>query len=66
MESLTCKYKVILNRSQATEYALSAATGADTVAILGKGAEEYQEIRGRKFPYSDVDIVRKFLLKEQL
>ncbi len=66
VESLTCKYKVILNRSQATEYALSAATGADTVAILGKGAEEYQEIRGRKFPYSDVDIVRKFLLKEQL
>ena len=60
-EALTCKYKVILNRSQATEYALSVATSSDTVAILGKGAEEYQEIRGRKFPYSDVEVVRKFL-----
>lgn len=63
-EALTCKYKVILNRSQATEYALSIATGCDTVAILGKGAEEYQEIRGRKFPYSDVEVVRKLLRVE--
>ncbi|MCM1533780.1 MAG: UDP-N-acetylmuramoyl-L-alanyl-D-glutamate--2,6-diaminopimelate ligase [Corallococcus sp.] len=60
-ERLTCKYKVILNRSRATEYALSVATGSDTVAILGKGAEEYQEIRGRKFPYSDIEIVRSLL-----
>ena len=60
-ERLTCKYKIILNRSQATEYALSLATGSDTVAILGKGAEEYQEIRGRKSPYSDVEVVRSLL-----
>ena len=60
-ERLTCKYKIVLNRSQATEYALSIATGIDTVAILGKGAEEYQEIRGRKFPYSDVEVVRNLL-----
>ncbi len=60
-EALTCKYKVILNRSQATEYALSIATGNDTVAILGKGAEEYQEIRGKKFPYSDLEVVRGLL-----
>ena len=60
-ERLTCRYKVVLNRSQATEYALSIATGADTVAILGKGAEEYQEIKGRKFPYSDVEVVRNLL-----
>ena len=63
-ERLTCKYKIVLNRSQATEYALSIATGADTVAILGKGAEEYQEIKGRKFPYSDVEVVRNLLRTE--
>ena len=60
-ERLTCKYKVILNRSQATEYALSVAFGNDTVAILGKGAEEYQDIKGRKFPYSDVEVVRNLI-----
>lgn len=60
-ERLTCKYKVVLNRSQATEFALSIATAVDTVAILGKGAEEYQEIKGKKFPYSDVDVVRNLM-----
>lgn len=63
-ERLTCKYKVILNRSQATEYALSIATGEDTIAILGKGAEEYQDIKGRKFPYSDVEVVHGLLRVE--
>lgn len=63
-ERLTCKFKVILNRSQATEYALSIALGDDTVAVLGKGAEEYQDIKGRKFPYSDVEVVRGLLRVE--
>lgn len=63
-ERLTCKYKVLLNRSQATEYALSIAVGEDTVAILGKGAEEYQDIKGRKFPYSDTEVVRNLLKLE--
>lgn len=63
-ERLTCKYKVILNRSQATEYALSVALSGDTVAILGKGAEEYQDIKGRKFPYSDIEVVRNLLKVE--
>ena len=58
---LTCPYKVILNRSQATEFALSVAKANDTVAILGKGSETYQEIKGKKFPYSDVDVVRNLL-----
>lgn len=60
---LTCPHKVILNRSQATEFALSAAKASDTVAILGKGSETYQEIKGKKFPYSDVDVVQDLLAK---
>ena len=59
---LTCPYKVILNRSQATEFAISVAKANDTVAILGKGSETYQEIKGKKFPYSDVDVVRSLLM----
>lgn len=60
-ERIDCPYKVILNRTQATEFALSEATSCDTVAILGKGAETYQEIRGKKIPYSDVDTVKQLL-----
>ncbi|MBQ8505711.1 MAG: UDP-N-acetylmuramoyl-L-alanyl-D-glutamate--2,6-diaminopimelate ligase, partial [Clostridia bacterium] len=60
-DGLTCNYKIILNRSQATEYALSIAKAGDTVAILGKGAETFQEIRGKKIPYCDIDIVNYLL-----
>jgi len=60
-DGLTCNYKIILNRSQATEYALSIAKTGDTVAILGKGAETFQEIRGKKIPYCDIDIVNYLL-----
>lgn len=58
---MTCEYKVVLNRSQATEFALSVAKCGDTVAILGKGSEKYQDIRGKKYPYSDVDVVHNLI-----
>ena len=63
VSGMDCQYKVVLNRSQATEFALSIAKLEDTVAILGKGAEKYQEIKGRKYPYCDVDVVHKIINK---
>ncbi len=60
---VTCDCKILLNRSQATAFALSIAQPLDTVAVLGKGSECYQEIKGRKFPYSDVDIVGKLIFQ---
>ena len=47
----------IENRKSAIEYALSIAKANDVVAILGKGAENYQDINGVKIPYSDYDVV---------
>ena len=61
VSQLSCKHKVVLNRSQATEYALSLASCNDIVAILGKGAERYQEIKGKKVPYSDLEVVSRLL-----
>ena len=58
---LECNHKVIINRSQATEFALSLAGCDDIVAILGKGCECYQEIKNKKYPYSDVETVLKLL-----
>lgn len=58
---LSCKHKVVLNRSQATEFALSLASCGDIVAILGKGAERYQEIKNKKIPYSDLEVVTRLL-----
>lgn len=62
---LTCPYKVVLNRLAATRLALDSANSGDTVAILGKGAECYQETRGRKVPYSDCETVRRILAEKE-
>ncbi len=50
----------ITDRKSAIEYALSIAKKGDVVAILGKGAENYQEIKGVKYPFSDYKIVEEY------
>lgn len=50
----------ITDRQTAIEHALSIADTGDFIAILGKGAETYQEINGVKYPYSDYDVVDNF------
>ena len=50
----------ITDRRSAIEHALSIAKKNDVVAILGKGAENYQEIQGVKYPYSDYDVVDNY------
>ncbi len=32
----------------------------DTLVIAGKGNENYLEIKGRKIPYSDFDVVERY------
>jgi UDP-N-acetylmuramoyl-L-alanyl-D-glutamate--2,6-diaminopimelate ligase len=45
--------KVIEDRKQAIAYAVSLAVKGDTVAILGKGHEQGQEIAGKKVDFDD-------------
>ncbi|HIP43028.1 MAG TPA: UDP-N-acetylmuramoyl-L-alanyl-D-glutamate--2,6-diaminopimelate ligase [Aquifex aeolicus] len=49
------------DREKAIELALKTASDGDLVAILGKGHETYQEIKGVKYPFSDVEVVKKFV-----
>ncbi len=50
----------ITDRKSAIEYALTIAKSNDVVAILGKGAENYQEIKGIKLHFSDYEVVDNF------
>ena len=50
----------ITDRRSAIEYALSIAKPNDIIAILGKGAETYQEIKGVKYHYSDYEVVDNY------
>ncbi|HRX13968.1 MAG TPA: UDP-N-acetylmuramoyl-L-alanyl-D-glutamate--2,6-diaminopimelate ligase [Eubacteriales bacterium] len=58
---MECQYIVIHSRKNAIEHAIEMAEKGDTVAILGKGAETYQEIMGRKIPFSDYDVLQKYI-----
>lgn len=49
-----------VSREQAIEFALTLAKKGDCVAILGKGAETYQDINGVHVPYSDFEVVKNF------
>lgn len=70
VKDITSKSVVrITDRKSAIEYALSIARENDIVAILGKGAENYQEIKGVKLYFSDyavVDNYFKYSLKSEL
>ncbi len=61
MENISEKDAVrITDRREAIEYGLSVAQEGDFVVILGKGAEDYQEIKGVKYPYSDYQVVNNY------
>ncbi len=49
---------VELDRAKAIEQAILHAHEEDTVLVAGKGHETYQEIRGRRLPFSDSEVVR--------
>ncbi|MCF7823826.1 MAG: UDP-N-acetylmuramoyl-L-alanyl-D-glutamate--2,6-diaminopimelate ligase [Candidatus Marinimicrobia bacterium] len=54
-------FTIISDRRTAVLAALEGAGTDDVIAILGKGHEPYQEIKGERLPYSDMDIVNKFM-----
>lgn len=49
--------KVIYDRATAIKRAIEQAKAGDCVLIAGKGHEDYQEINGEKFPFSDAQCV---------
>ena len=53
--SAPADYRVILDRGEAVRFALASAEGdvPTVVAILGKGHEEVQKVKGREIPYND-------------
>ena len=49
------------DRAKAIKLGFSLLKGGDALVILGKGDEEYQEIKGVKYPFSDKAVVREIL-----
>jgi UDP-N-acetylmuramoyl-L-alanyl-D-glutamate--2,6-diaminopimelate ligase len=54
-----------VNRALAIAHALRHARAVDVVLVAGKGHEAYQEIAGRRLPFSDLAEVHKALAARQ-
>jgi UDP-N-acetylmuramoyl-L-alanyl-D-glutamate--2,6-diaminopimelate ligase len=48
------------DRREAIHAALSLAQPGDTVLIAGKGHEDYQDVAGRRLPFSDAAVAQNF------
>lgn len=58
-------FQIMENREQAVEYAVLNAAAEDLILLAGKGHEDYQEVKGVKLAYSDVEAARRALHKRQ-
>lgn len=55
-------YLIIEDRSQAIKTACTLAAANDIILVAGKGHENYQEIKGKKFAFDDKQILKTYLL----
>ncbi len=46
-------YVTVTDRGEAIAYAIENAKEGDVIVVAGKGHEDYQEIRGKKYPMDD-------------
>ncbi len=60
LEKSNGKYIEIEDRKQAIWYAMENAVQGDVIILLGKGHEEYQEIKGKKHYFSEREIVEEY------
>ena len=54
-------WKRILDREQAIREAVQLASAGDIILVAGKGHEDYQEVKGIKYPFDDRVVVRQAL-----
>ncbi len=55
------KYVEICDRREAIAYVIANAEEGDLIVLAGKGHEDYQEIRGKKYPMDERVIIRELL-----
>ena len=58
------KYVTIPDRKDAIRYAIRNGEPGDIVVLAGKGHEDYQEIKGHKYPMDERVLIREILAEE--
>jgi UDP-N-acetylmuramoyl-L-alanyl-D-glutamate--2,6-diaminopimelate ligase len=66
LKDIVCKldkknYKIVVKRKKAIKNGIQMLTKNDILLLLGKGHEDYQIIKNKKRPFSDKNIVLKYI-----
>lgn len=61
MKKTDGKYVEIPDRKEAIAYAIHHGEPGDIIVLAGKGHENYQEIKGKKYPMDERDLIRDIL-----
>ncbi|MBQ9419474.1 MAG: UDP-N-acetylmuramoyl-L-alanyl-D-glutamate--2,6-diaminopimelate ligase, partial [Synergistaceae bacterium] len=56
----TVPYKIILDRPEAVNYALSSLKPGDILALTGKGPEKFITIKDKQIPFNDTEAVNQW------
>ncbi|MDD4808159.1 MAG: UDP-N-acetylmuramoyl-L-alanyl-D-glutamate--2,6-diaminopimelate ligase, partial [Oscillospiraceae bacterium] len=64
LKKTTGKYIVVPDRKRAIKYCIDNAQKGDVVVLAGKGHEDYQEIKGVKYPFDERDVIHDILQEE--
>ena len=54
-------YRVIRDRREAIRHVIAHARRGDVILLAGKGHEDYQEIKGVKYPFDERDVIKEVL-----
>ena len=60
-EMIGNNFEIINDRGTALSEAINEIDSGDLLVVLGKGRENFQDIEGKKFPYSDIEIIESYL-----
>lgn len=60
------KYVEIPDRREAIEYAMTKAEKGDMIAVIGKGHEDYQEVKGVRTHFLDSEVIKETAKKYNL
>ena len=60
------QYVEISDRREAIEYAMTHAEKGDMIAVIGKGHEDYQEVKGVRTHFLDREVILETAAKYKL
>ena len=60
------EYVVVPDRKEAIKYAIVNANDGDVIVLAGKGHEDYQEIKGVKYPMEERVLIDEIINEDEV